>query len=59
MKHITTNDLRRMSGSEGLILQGCGDSLDGWVTDINNLFTKEGILLDGDTFNDVSAFEHD
>lgn len=59
MKKITTDELRRISGSEGLILQGCGGELDEWVTGINELFTKEGILLDGDTFKDVSVFEHD
>lgn len=59
IKKITPDDLRRMSESEGLILQGCGGELDEWVTGINELFTKEGILLDGDTFKDISVFEHD
>lgn len=59
MKKITTDELRRMSGSEGLILQTCGGDLDEWVTGINELFTKENILLDGDTFKDISVFEHD
>lgn len=59
MKKITTDDLRRMSDSEGLILQGCGGELDDWVTGINELFTKEGILLDGDAFQDVATFEND
>lgn len=59
MKKITLDEMRRMNNSEGLILQGCGGELDEWVTGINELFTKEGILLDGDTFNDVSVFEHD
>jgi len=59
MKHITTDALRRLHDREGLIIQGCGDSLDGWVTDISDIFTKEGILLDGDTFKEVSAFEHE
>jgi hypothetical protein len=59
MKKITTDELRRISGSEGLILQGCGGELDEWVTGINELITKAGILLDGDTFKDVSVFEHD
>lgn len=59
MKKITLEELRRMNNSEGLILQGCGGELDEWVTGINELFTKEGILLDGDTFKDVSVFEHD
>ena len=59
IKKITPDDLRRMSESEGLILQGCGGDLDEWVTGINDLFTKENILLDGDSFKDVSVFEHD
>jgi hypothetical protein len=58
MKQITTDELRRMSGSEGLILQGCGGDLDEWVTGLNEILTQEGILLDGDTFKDVSFFEH-
>jgi len=58
MKHITTDELRRMTNTEGLILQGCGGDPNEWVTGINELLTKEGILLDGDTFKDVSVFEH-
>ena len=58
LKNITTNDLRRMSGSEGLILQGCGGDPQEWIDGINELLTKEEILLDGDTFKDVSSFEH-
>jgi len=58
MKHITLDELRRMRNTEGLILQGCGGDLDEWVTGINELLTKEGTLLDGDTFKDVSVFEH-
>jgi hypothetical protein len=57
-KHITPNDLRRMSDREGLILQGCGGNPQEWLDGINELLTKEGILLDGDTFKDVSVFEH-
>ena len=59
MKNITLNELRGMAQKEGLILQGCGGDLNEWVTGINNLLTREGILLDGDTFKDVFAFEHD
>ena len=59
IKKITTDDLRRMDGNEGLVLQGCGGELDEWVIGINDLLTEEGILLEGDTFKDVSVFEHD
>ena len=59
MKKITTDNLRHMHYTEGLILQGCGGDLDEWVTGINDLLTKEGILLDGDNFKEVSTFEHD
>ncbi len=59
IKKITTDELRRMSDKESLILQGCGGDLDEWVSGINELFTKENILLDGETFKDVSVFERD
>ena len=59
MKRITTSELRRMTDSEGLILQGCGGDLSEWVTGINEVLTEEGILQDGNTFTDVSTFEHE
>lgn len=59
VKLITTDELRKMEGSEGLILQGCGGSLDEWVDGINDMLTKEGVLLDGTQFHDCSTFEHD
>jgi len=59
MKNITLDELRRMRDSEGLILQGCGGDLDEWVSGINELFTEEGILLEGDTFTNVAVFEND
>lgn len=58
MKQITTTELRKMSNTEGLILQGCGGDLTEWVDGINEMFTEEGILRNGDTFKEVSAFEH-
>lgn len=58
MKLITTDDLRRMTETEGLILRGCGGDPNEWIAGINELLTDEGILLDGDTFKDVSVFEH-
>jgi len=58
LKQITTNDLRRMNNTEGLILQGCGGDPQEWIDGINELLTEENILLEGDTFKEVSAFEH-
>ena len=50
IKQITTDELRRMDGQEGLILQGCGGDLREWVDGINDLLTEAGILLDGSRF---------
>lgn len=59
VKTISKDELRRMEGSEGLIIQGCGGSLDEWVDGINDMLTEDGILLDGTRFHDCSTFEHD
>ena len=59
IKHITTDDLRRMENAEGLIIQGCGGDLQEWVDGINGMLTEEGILRDGSKFTDCSSFEHD
>ena len=58
LKKITTEDLRRMDGQEGLILQGCGGDLQEWVDGINGLLKEVGILLDGSQFENVSTFQH-
>ena len=59
LKNITTDDLRRMGNSEGLIIQGCGGDLQEWVDGINEMLTQEGILRNGSKFTDCSTFEHD
>lgn len=59
IKEIKAQDLRRMNGKEGLILQGCGGSLDEWVDGINEMLTEEGILLDGTKFHDAVTFENE
>lgn len=59
IKNITADDLRRMEDKEGLILQGCGGDPKEWVDGINQMFTEEGILLEGTEFTEVSVFEHD
>ena len=48
-----------MDDHEGLILQGCGGSVQEWVDGINELLTAEGILLNGSKFEEVSVFHHD
>ena len=59
MNKITTDDLRKMGSSEGLILQGCGGELQEWVDGINGMLTDAGILLDGNKFTDASTFENE
>lgn len=61
VKQINTDDLRRMKGTEGLILQGCGGSLDEWVDGINDMFTESEILLNGIKFKaeNCCAFENE
>ena len=58
MRQITTDELRKMRNTEGLILQGCGGDPQEWIDGINELLTEEGILRDGDTFKDVAVFEN-
>lgn len=59
IKHITTDNLRHMGNTEGLILQGCGGDLQEWVDGINEMLTEEGILRNGSEFSECSSFEHD
>lgn len=59
IREIKAQDLRRMNGKEGLILQGCGGSLDEWIDGINEMLTDEGILLDGTKFHDAVTFENE
>ena len=59
IKQISANELRRMDGAEGLILQGCGGDPQEWVDGINEMFTEDGILLGDTQFHDCSTFEHD
>jgi hypothetical protein len=58
IKNITAAELRRMNGSEGLVLQGCGGDAQEWVDGINNMLTEAGILINGAKFTDISVFEH-
>jgi len=59
IRHITADDVKRMTDIEGLILQGCGGDPAEWVSGINDLLTKEGILLDGAVFKEPYVFEHE
>jgi len=56
---ITTDELRRMTNQEGLILQGCGGDAQEWIDGINELLTQEGILLEGTEFKHVKSFCHE
>lgn len=58
INRITTDDLRRMNNSEGLILQGCGGNLQEWQDGINEILTEENILLNGSKFENCCVFEH-
>ena len=58
MKRITTDDVRKMTASEGLVIQGCGGDLREWVDGINEILTEEGILFNGYRLENVSVFEN-
>lgn len=55
---INSEDLRKMQGKEGLILQGCGGDPQEWVDGINDMLTEAGILLDNTKFTDANVFEN-
>lgn len=59
VKEIDTEELRTMKNKEGLILQGCGGSLEEWVDGINDMLTQEGILLDGSKYENCMSFENE
>ena len=59
MRHITTDKLRQMAGTEGLILQGCGGDPQEWLSGVNEMLAQEGILLDGAAFKDAYVFENE
>ncbi len=58
IQNISTDDLRRMTDKEGLVLVGCGGDLREWVDGINDMLTEHGILLEGTRFEHVSSFSH-
>ena len=59
IQKINAEDLRKMEGKEGLILQGCGGDPQEWLDGINDLLTKEGILQNGTKFESAYVFEKD
>ena len=59
IKQITTEELKRTTVGEGLILQGCGGDLADWVHGINKQLTLDGILQNGSEFTEYYAFEHE
>ena len=59
IERITTDELRRMKGKEGLVLRGCGGDLQEWQDGINRLLTEENLLLAGTKFENIYAFENE
>lgn len=58
IKEIAADELRRMNGKEGLILQGCGGEVQEWLDGINRILTNAGILQNGSKFENISVFHH-
>ena len=58
IKTVKTEELRRMNGAEGLILQGCGGDPQEWLDGINSLLTDEEILKNGSRFENISVFQN-
>lgn len=56
---ITTDELHRMKGREGIIFQGCGDSLTEWVDGVNEMLTEANILQNGTKFSNVYSFKNE
>lgn len=59
IKNIKIIERLSMVHMDGLILQNCGGKQQEWVDGINELLTKEGILLDGDEFKEVYSFKNE
>ena len=56
---ITTDQLRRIQDHDGLILQGCGGSLQDWQDGINGLLAEIGILKNGSRFENIHVFQNE
>ena len=59
MRKVSIKELRCMKDKEGLVLQGCGGDLQEWENGINDILTKQNILLDGTRFKNVMFFQHE
>lgn len=59
IQEISVNQLRQMVDQEGLILQGCGGSLQEWQDGINQMLTEEGILQGGTEFEKIYVFRNE
>ena len=59
IKNITLHELRKMNGSEGLVLQGCGGDLQEWVDGINDMLTESGIFQNGSRFDKAYTFKNE
>lgn len=59
IKSVSLYELRKMNGSEGLILQGCGGDLQEWVDGINEMLTENGILQNESKFEKAYTFNNE
>ena len=59
INNVSLHDLRKMIGSEGLVIQGCGGDLQEWVDGINYMLTESGILQNGSKFESVYTFNNE
>lgn len=58
IEEISIEELRKMNGKEGLILQGCGGDPKEWLDGINNFFHNTGILKDNTQFTNIKYFQN-
>ena len=56
---ITTEDLRKMKGKEGIILQGCGGEPQEWLEGVNRMMNEAGIFRNGSKFENCYVFKQD
>ena len=59
VEKITTEQLRTMKDTEGIVIQGCGGDLQEWVYGLNESLNESGILLNGCQFEKGYTFKND